>query len=315
MGEAPVVAERGGSNFASSYSQKAKTSSLQYCTYELQYIEENRRSKENPWSVRHIGVYHHRDPVSNFDLWVFLCPNADGSVQRMLGALQQQSQDTLRKFCDDPFHFHMLLNCHYPGNMRCYLKALGDQVEDQEDEAFTLDIAPSTSTLNFEAIRCLRHLDNTLLSARAICNNNLSICHSLKTLQSTHDKIPFYDQQNEKLRGYLQGITVIRGKISNSIALLSHGLDLKNALTAAALNEHLLHLTGNTVDDSMTVKIITVVGLIYLPANFVATLYGMNVLPFDPEKHRVTVAKGFWMFVVTWLSLTAGTVETALAKE
>ncbi|KAI4194235.1 MAG: hypothetical protein LQ350_007881 [Teloschistes chrysophthalmus] len=178
----------------------------------------------------------------------------------------------------------------------------------REDDAFTLDVTPSTSNLNFEAIRCFRHLDNTLLSARALCNNNLSISHALKSLQPSHDHVPLYDQQSQKIRGYIQGIGVLRGKISNSIALLSHGLDLKNGQTAAMLNEHLLSLTRNTVDDSMTVKIVTVVGLIYLPGDFVATLYGMNILPLDPQRQEITIAKGFWFFVATWLPLTAITV-------
>ncbi|KAL8732313.1 MAG: hypothetical protein Q9181_004015 [Wetmoreana brouardii] len=295
-GEAPHPAERGGSHFASSYSQqprKMKISDLQYCAYDLQYIEENKRSKENPWSTRHIGIYHHWDPVSDFNLWVLLCPNADGPVQRILGALQHADRKTLQHFCDDPFRFHRLLN--------------------DEDEAFTLDVTPSTSTLNFEAIRCLRHLDNTLLSAHAVCNNILSISHSLRSLDTNHDESAFYNQQTQELRGYLQGIANLRGKISNSIALLTHGLDLKNGQTAAALNEHLLHLTGNTVDDSMTMKIITVVGLIYLPADLVATVYGMNVLPFDSERQKLTVAKGFWTFVATWLPLTAITIAIYIA--
>ncbi|KAL8626258.1 hypothetical protein Q9189_008063 [Teloschistes chrysophthalmus] len=287
MGEAPYPVERGGSNFASSSSYIASTSDLQYCTYDLQYIEDNKRSKENPWSVRHLGVYRHRDPLSNFDLWILLCPSPDGPVQRMLDALLQSNQDTLQDLCDDPFRLHVLLNHHYSCKMQWYLRALGEQIEDQEDEAFTLDIAPSTSTLNFEAIRSFRHLDSTLICARALCNNNLSISNALNTLQMAHDPIPFYSQRDQKIRGYLQGIGVLRGKISNSIAILSHGLDLKNGQMAAELNEHLLSLTRNTVDDSLTVKIITVVGLIYLPGDFVA---------------------GFWIFVATWLPLTAITV-------
>lgn len=131
MGEAPQSAEQASSNFASSCPLKEKTADLQYCTYELSYIEENKRSKESPWSVRHIGVYHHRDPGRNFDLWILLCPNPDGPVQRMLGALKRGSQDALRDFCADPSLFHMWLSAHYSDNMRWYLRALGDQVVEQ----------------------------------------------------------------------------------------------------------------------------------------------------------------------------------------
>lgn len=140
VGDAPHPVERGGCNFASSYSGKTTTSDLQYCTYNLQYIEENKRSKENPWSVRHLGVYHHRDPLSEFDLWVFLCPTLDGPVQRMLDALQQCDQDTLRELCNEQFRFHMLLNNHYSSNMQWYLRILGNQIENQVMQSLCFDL-------------------------------------------------------------------------------------------------------------------------------------------------------------------------------
>lgn len=43
MGEAPHPTERGSSYFTSSYSNESRASELQYCAYELQYIEDNKR--------------------------------------------------------------------------------------------------------------------------------------------------------------------------------------------------------------------------------------------------------------------------------
>lgn len=131
MGEAPHPTERGSSYFASSYSNESRASELQYCAYELQYIEDNKRSKENPWSTRHIGVYHHRDPALDFDLWILLCSNADGPVERMLSALQGACPKVLQTFYDDPFWFHGLLVATYSDFMRWHLKALGDHIEEQ----------------------------------------------------------------------------------------------------------------------------------------------------------------------------------------
>jgi hypothetical protein len=47
-------------------------------------------------------------------------------------------------------------------------------------------------------------------------------------------------------------------------------LNLKNQAVAADINSHLLHLTRDNVDDSATVRVVTLVTLIYLPASFVA---------------------------------------------
>jgi len=48
------------------------------------------------------------------------------------------------------------------------------------------------------------------------------------------------------------------------------GLDIKNQEIASETNTHILHLTEDTVDDSSTVRVITLVTLVYLPSSFVA---------------------------------------------
>lgn len=51
---------------------------------------------------------------------------------------------------------------------------------------------------------------------------------------------------------------------------LADGLNLRNSKITAEGNGHLVTLTKKTVDDSATVKAITLVTLIYLPATFMS---------------------------------------------
>lgn len=89
---------------------------------------------------------------------------------------------------------------------------------------------------------------------------------------------------------------------------------------AAELNETLLNLTYNTVDDSATIKIITIFSLIFLPGSFIATIFGMNFFVFEnPQQgggsaggngnnnlwNGLTVGQNFWIFIATWLPVTA----------
>jgi hypothetical protein len=56
----------------------------------------------------------------------------------------------------------------------------------------------------------------------------------------------------------------------HAVLQVSDGLNLRNQATAAEINHHLLTLTKDTVDDSATVRVVTLVTLIYLPASFIA---------------------------------------------
>jgi len=89
---------------------------------------------------------------------------------------------------------------------------------------------------------------------------------------------------------------------------IAYALDTKNQKEAAKLNEHMSNLTTETVDDSATVKLITIFSLVYLPANFVGTLYGMNFFWHNDRTGKIVVASDFWIYVVTFIGLTAITI-------
>jgi Mg2+ and Co2+ transporter CorA len=76
------------------------------------------------------------------------------------------------------------------------------------------------------------------------------------------------------------------------------------------LTEGLKKLTEDTVDDSATVKIITFVSAVYLPGNFIASIFGMNLFLFNPVSKRLQVSPDFWIFIATWIPLIVMTGAT-----
>lgn len=92
------------------------------------------------------------------------------------------------------------------------------------------------------------------------------------------------------------------------------------------INNKMLKLTNETFDDNATVRVVTVVTLIYLPASFVSvsmtaaswtarltrgqTVLGMNLFSFHDGdgNQNFTISKQFWIFVVLAVPLTLLTV-------
>lgn len=58
-------------------------------------------------------------------------------------------------------------------------------------------------------------------------------------------------------------------KMILTVTQVSSGLNIKNQRIAAEMNEHMLKLTEDTVDDSSTVRVVTLVTLVYLPSSYV----------------------------------------------
>jgi hypothetical protein len=99
------------------------------------------------------------------------------------------------------------------------------------------------------------------------------------------------------------------------------------------LNNKLVHLTNKSLDENATVRIVTLVTLIYLPASFVSvskplvvpaqltmrhtpltdhdiimkTLFGMNFFDFG-EDGNLEISHHFWIFIILAVPLTVVTV-------
>ena len=69
---------------------------------------------------------------------------------------------------------------------------------------------------------------------------------------------------------YGQNAEYLRDKMRGAAELLSDTLNLKHQQIAQSIGENTLALTNAAVKDSATIRVITVVTLLYLPATFVA---------------------------------------------
>ena len=75
---------------------------------------------------------------------------------------------------------------------------------------------------------------------------------------------------------YSQNAEYLRDKIRGTAELLSETLNLKHQKIAQSISENTLALTNAAVKDSATIRVITVVTLLYLPATFVAVSSSKN---------------------------------------
>jgi Mg2+ and Co2+ transporter CorA len=62
--------------------------------------------------------------------------------------------------------------------------------------------------------------------------------------------------------------------------------------------------------DNNNMKLIAVVGLVYLPGTFVSSLFGMNFFSFDEEngQQRWGISRNFWLYWAITVPLTLCTM-------
>lgn len=111
----------------------------------------------------------------------------------------------------------------------------------------------------------------------------------------------------KEVAAYLGNAKYLLARVEKIAALLSDTLNLRHQATSDEQNGYMLQLTRSTVDDSTTIKVITVVTLVYLPFTFVATLLSMGVFGLDAS-NQLTVSPQLWIFFAISIPLTLVTM-------
>ncbi|KAH6842129.1 hypothetical protein B0T12DRAFT_424667 [Alternaria alternata] len=303
FGQDPNIAEGSSSNAT------VRAQALGDCNlvYQIRYVEQNRRGGQDPWSFRHTGVFHRYDEV---DTVVLLHSIRTPSVETIMKALET---DVVARadFCNNPFLLHTWVFRQYFDNWRWYFRYLGERFAEENNLAMVVKPEHTEPSSSFLRVQRLRNTNDFILFARACCSGNLTVMEQFSEASIEQlSQLENLSAHKSKMKGYIESADVLKGRVQNLIDLVGYTLTLHNQLEAAKidtelrdLTEGLKKLTEDTVDDSATVKIITFVSAVYLPGNFIASIFGMNLFLFNPVSKRLQVSPDFWIFIATWIPL------------
>ncbi|KAE8147188.1 hypothetical protein BDV25DRAFT_143006 [Aspergillus avenaceus] len=292
-------------------------------SYDMQYLfayaEDYNTQGTVAWTIRQVCVFHRYDPTGSGDLWIFLHAKPRSKLQQQIEA-EIASQPTGAP----PFWYtlHSIVLAAYVGSWRWCIRNLGAEIEKTVDIALTMDLS-STDSARKGLMQLItpQYLGDKLLPLSSRLHATLTTfcmieeANALFHTRGFATDIEFQKVANEityyktNLEGYLESVKVLEGKVKGISDLLAVALNLKNQAVANEINNRMLKLTNESFDDNATVRVVTLVTLIYLPASFVSTVLGMNLVDFEgPNGEGFTVSKQFWIFVVIAVPLTLLTV-------
>ena len=98
------------------------------CAYGVKYVELNKRSSRNPWSIRQTGIYHQHasEQQRKVSTWVLVAPSERTklSVERYM----KESSDML---ASNPFEIHLIVLDNLLANWRPYIIYLTEKIAEQ----------------------------------------------------------------------------------------------------------------------------------------------------------------------------------------
>lgn len=124
-------------------------------------------------------------------------------------------------------------------------------------EARCLSLTPIFSSLQ-KVFQALHDLNNTLPERNITQQSN---AHAMKQLLNNYGNM---------VDAYTQQASFLKSRTACLAVSITDTLSFKDSNTARSQSQYMLDLTLSTVDDSTTVRVITIVTLIYLPFTFMA---------------------------------------------
>jgi len=203
------------------------------------------------------------------------------------------------------------------------ISAQSNADKSQEDAGLTTDLSsPDAHSMSFATLQVVRNMELKLLTAIAVLKATMETLDGLVKIaeevyqESSHNSAPgqkcpdIAALQDLRRRASLfhLGADHVKCRTERLVDLLTDGSNQKAELTASGMSRSVLELTRISVDENVTVRVITVITMIYLPTQFVATFFGTNFVQFQTGKGSIRLAKDSWIFLAAAIPLTLMTL-------
>ncbi|KAJ5510937.1 hypothetical protein N7453_003040 [Penicillium expansum] len=284
------------------------------------------------WTMRQMAVFHRHDPNELQNLWIFFHVGRDTPMQKEIEQYASLSRQGLRS--DHAWHtLHSSVFASCLDNWRSYVNSLGSDVDRHTDKSLDFILRNIDHFLtaggdsNLTAIHNTRDLLLPISYRLRVILDTLTklglLSSVLSSQYSSTDNgfqklVTCVAYHKDRLEGCAVGVEVLKEKVKDILNMTTLGLDfrmthqmldlnnrmveLNNRMLNA--NEQLLQLGSSSFVDNATVKVVTILTLIYLPASLVSSIFGMNLFKFDDgTTEEFRVSKQLWIYVVATIIL------------
>ncbi|OXV07578.1 hypothetical protein Egran_04657 [Elaphomyces granulatus] len=315
---------------------RAHSSELQPGTVtEVAYVlrrAELKKRQPNPWSIRQTGVYHKisydedsKEPISTF---ILISPSP---------VVEEQMHMYLQRGCLDhdkmkPSNLvHQILVADSLSGWMDYMAWLEEQYREKFDNIMVSDIASkfqdqpperyfsiedrlSLSQLEestTDLILILQTMVNNLVRIRDQLNKNCAVYCGNRSACSCQCMVEEYKEYIYQVEVNLNRAEVLRTRFQSTAKL---GLDILNYEEATILREvgqasrqestHIAELTATSARDATAVKILTIIGVIFLPTTIVTGFFSTQFVHLD-NSDKTQISAQVWIIFAVSVPLTA----------
>ncbi|KAF1926014.1 uncharacterized protein M421DRAFT_230472 [Didymella exigua CBS 183.55] len=300
------------------------------CTYILRYIEFTNRGRfKDPWSLRQFGVYHRfKGGDTPCSTWILV-----GASQRTEGRLDQYTRSVDDIVGANPFELHVIFLDTVIGSWRPYLvdkakqvtalsnKANGVVVSTEDDPDNFVEISPDDhlelkqiEDETADLLLCLDSTSGTLASFEEMydqfCQRQDYLRPGCKlddvavALRAQVKEIQYTERKAEALLAKIKSTRTL----TSSLLERQSGFNINHQIGALrAGNSIMQNIAEKNCKDSSSMRILTIITMIYLPCTIVCNFYSTQFVDqtvADDGSSQMGYAQNVWVFFAISIPLT-----------
>ncbi|ORY06762.1 hypothetical protein BCR34DRAFT_571097 [Clohesyomyces aquaticus] len=282
--------------------------------YLIKNAEKNgREDAQEPWSIRQMGVYHRHNEANEGDTFIIFNPLL--SFQHRLKNARILSSPT-------PDDLHMLALSHCTWQFRWYLgyweSKLGDLISKAHlsEVEMTKNVRKTTLTIEYGDVQDVQVIHDRMNMAKFVLSSNLNICNSLLNDSAAlfRAEILMQSSRADNLLERTRSASSLMQDILSFRGLDALKLSSENSNEMARLadidNKNMVELTKKSQRDAQTLKKITILTMVYLPASFVSQFLSMGYIRVNSDRNppSLVLKSEMVIFAVLTFVLLAFTV-------
>ncbi|KAL4981764.1 hypothetical protein BDW68DRAFT_183189 [Aspergillus falconensis] len=294
--------------------------------YNIKYAAAHGRSfPKDPFSVRETGVYHGFDAATQQTQWVIIQPSQElqertreyfarpqeSQVEtqiRIHGIIFQAATQAWREYLvylEATFSKMACINAHRVS--RSFYSSLTGPAVEGDFEA------------DFADIRELQLFTDKLEKLVQVLQRNIDIGQEVQSFlgrarrHSPCRLSPVFEDTTSILQASILQHRVHSSRIQSLISrargsgmLVQNILDIRATDTAAKINVRMRELAEKNARETRSMSVVSLISAIFLPAMFLATLFGTNF--FDYVEGKIHIASNFWIYIVMAVGMSGFTV-------
>ncbi|KAI0139926.1 hypothetical protein F4776DRAFT_567118 [Hypoxylon sp. NC0597] len=277
-----------------------KTSSSIEIWYTIRYPE--LKPSEGIWVIRQSGLYYRFDPSTGQTVSILFSPTpnsvAHQKIENLLLGIECGSKSLLT-----PWYIHECLFAAYVPRWRQYILYLERKLLPETTTTFTSFIE-GPLRVGYDNLHSLASLDNLFLQASTLLSHGEDVLRELSSAfnhEGLKDRAPGMTDTLENYRrqsvAFCRTATFLQRRAQTTAQLLADTLSFRDQVLAKQQNSNMLQLNKSAV-------FLTTLTLLYLPASFVATFFGMNFFDLDQESKRIVCTPMIWIYITSSILLT-----------